>query len=180
MNTRAGWIPLFGLLLAGCASGGGGGMTVTAAAPPPTAEVYPNLDTINGVTLAAATGAALVNFNRQNTPTGTASATAATVNFAYSDPLKVYSVSANGVEQTFGNADLQASPSGYYFRTSTGAGGATLTNSLQISRDTFSYTGWGAWLNGSSNGGIENFDRFYFTYGIVTHAGDMPRSGTAS
>jgi hypothetical protein len=169
------------LMLAGCGGGSGGGVV---SGPPPV--TYPTIAGLTGTT--ALPGKAVrFDFSR---PSGagvpTIGAEMPNLEISYDASNRTYilrSVETSGgapIEQRFGPAQQVAGLPNNYDATTT-AGGVTKVSRFQVeSGVNLSYSGLGHWETGGTSDNNQNFYDFYFSYGIQTKPGDLPKTGTAS
>jgi hypothetical protein len=181
------------LMVAGCGGGGGVGSTPTPPAPsppspppPPPPPSPPNTSLINLTSSEsfvndAASGSA--NFPKSGSGQ-TATAAAATVSIAFDLATKGYTITAGGRTQTFLPADIDNAQSNagvtvFVKRNGSTTDSLTLTKPGTSGRFTYEFVGGGYWQRtvDGSTAVSGNFDAF--SYGIVTPAAGVPRTGTA-
>jgi len=174
--------------LAGCGGGGSG----NAGATSPT-YTYATLATLTSPTTFATVGD---DYYFTNSNSSNATVSTATVTASYDPSSMDYTLSATpaGSTTTVTQVFPPSGSTGRYNISTPEADGSTRNSYLTLTQqlatqsssgaapDTiYTYTGLGAWALSVDNGiFIENENVYYFSYGVATQQGDLPRTGTAT
>jgi hypothetical protein len=175
-----------GMLAAICslgACGGGGGGSIVSMPPPPS---YTKLADITASTPLATAAATSEYHSVPGEPVPTNGVWQSSVDISYDPVSQTYTLrgtptgSGPTIEQKFGPGDRLPETTYLYERIAT-ANGQTDVQRLYIGNTPLTYVNYGTWESGRTTSSFDQkFDTIYFTYGIPTQAGDMPRAGTAS
>jgi hypothetical protein len=177
-------MPAMAVLLTAC---GGSGTDVASTPAPPAGSTftYATLATAGQSQSLAAQAVVLTSSRSASASVPTVTANRSQFEVSYDPTTKTYALrgtpttaSSKFIEQSFGPANQVAGLPGNYDKTTVN-GNTTTINRLFVST-TLTYTGFGQWDNGSTADGAQNFDTYYFVYGIRTQQGDLPKSGSAS
>jgi len=177
MKARAFLFACTSLSLAACSGGGGGGLSAGGGAPPPV-QSYQTLPLTASAEFQI-TNAAVMSFNRTNTP-----AHADSLDIKYDASSKTYTLNGAGWGDTFGPAQLQTPPAGSTPAVDSYRTGTAPPNFFTVNKSgadnpnaagRYSYVTWGVWTRNQPNSTI-----VFGVAGYQTTSTDLPHTGSAT